>query len=280
VQARTPTSFSPPPAPAAPPWLPPPAELPEHRGSGVGLNAAQSPPPSTARAPGAGPVPRPQERGAAPPPAPPPAPQGPGPSTRKTRPQLQPPNLGSADKAQALGAQVQTKRTAGSRGQPERDLPSSQLHEACQARAAGLSRGTWTERALLPPPTGTAQQPWILGAQEGAENQRCLYRRHSRSAPPCQAPGRPGTQRTRGRDGRRMGDLRAQHEVGKDSLRPEEAMSGGLESFATGSGHPLRAPEHLRFQAASEPKLTGSPGGFWEHRPEEEINTKSQIKSA
>lgn len=46
-------------------------------------------------------------------------------------------------------------------------------------------------------------------------------------------PAQPGTE---GSDRRGTGDRVAQHEVGKGGLRPEKAMSGGLESFATGSG--------------------------------------------
>lgn len=85
-----------------------------------------------------------------------------------------------------------------------------------------------------------------------------VYRREQRTSAastnntatlPCpaahQSPGTPCTQCTRGRDGRRTGDLWAQHEERKDSLRPEKATSRGLESFATGSGHLQRAPEHL-----------------------------------
>lgn len=49
----------------------------------------------------------------------------------------------------------------------------------------------------------------------------------------CLSPAQPSTE---GSDRRGTRDRVAQHEEGKDSLRPEKAMSGGLESFATSSG--------------------------------------------
>lgn len=76
---------------------------------------------------------------------------------------------------------------------------------------------------------------------------------------------------------------------GEQEICEPSVKWGRTEKAGGGTGIPRErlwassvSPEHLCFHAGSEPapELTGSPAGFWEYRPEEETNTKSQIKSA
>lgn len=76
---------------------------------------------------------------------------------------------------------------------------------------------------------GDSTVPSALGScgalvHRGKRDPVCPIQQHT-----CLGPAQPSTE---GSDRRGTRDRVAQHEVGKDSLRPEKAMSGGLESFA------------------------------------------------
>lgn len=98
---------------------------------------------------------------------------------------------------------------------------------------AGLDRGcpsVWRHRnrldcASCPWPASAAVELLCTGESESL---CCLIQQRI-----CLGPAQPSTE---GSDRRGTGDRVTQHEVGKDSLRPEKAMSRGLESFAKGSG--------------------------------------------